>query len=242
MKVTLIQKPQNPLDVIYTAARTCYSAKQIHEIWKDAKNTNQEKKEQLVRSVLESGHLSILEHVSYTFAVDDIIRIITQQLVRHRVAAYSQQSQRYVKMGDLLDAIEKNAPPIIRHSKSAMEAYMVAAKQALDNYNHIFEQLISEGYSQEQAAENARNALPNCCPSNIMFTMNLREFIHVCGVRRCSRAQDTIQELFDWVFEIINDDFPFIGPWLEPQCRRLGYCPETRNSCGLMPLKKEVIR
>ena len=114
MRVKLISMTPNPIDVMWTAARTCYSAKSPIEMWEDryGKTTDGcnhteeyveqciEKHWELVKKVLSSGHESIAENVVFTFSIQEVSRSLTHQLVRHRLACYSQQSQRYVNFKD----------------------------------------------------------------------------------------------------------------------------------------------
>ena len=113
MKVKLISMTPNPIDVMWTAARTCYSAKSPIEMWDDrygatsddCEHTQEyidqciDKHWNLVQKVLSSGHQSIAEHVYFTFAIEGISRACSHQLVRHRAGiVFSQQSQRYVEI------------------------------------------------------------------------------------------------------------------------------------------------
>lgn len=121
MRVKLIQVTQNPIDVMWTAARTCYSEKSPVEMWdeiyypseewqklNDEKYNQQTKKHwNLVKKVLDSGHQSIAEHVYFTFAIEGVDRALTHQLVRHRAGiVFSQQSQRYVQPKNVEDLYE----------------------------------------------------------------------------------------------------------------------------------------
>ena len=127
MKVKLIQATQNPIDVMWTAARTCYSAKSPIEMWDDLElyhnvidglskvedieltideQEQTEKHWNLVKKVLDSGHRSVAEHVYFTFAIEGISRSCSHQLVRHRAGiVFSQQSQRYVEIKEKYEKI-----------------------------------------------------------------------------------------------------------------------------------------
>lgn len=239
MEVTLIQAPQNPIDTIYIACRTCYSDKKIAELAKEALTKSEESKLKLIKTVMSSGHLSTTEHVSFTFAIDGMTRIYTQQLVRHRVAAYSQQSQRYVRMHDIIEEIMENAKLDFNDAPEKLESYRLEVTEAFDNYNKMVEELIESGMDAEEACEHARLLLPNATPSNILVTMNLREIMHVCNIRMCIRAQKEIRSVFTILAKLITDLYPFLKDYLVPKCKMLGYCDE-RKSCGAMP-KKEVV-
>ena len=96
LRVKLLQMTENSLSLIYTACRQCYSASFAGDIFK--KEIDDKEKESFVKKIVESGHESPLEHVKFTFAIEGVSRALTHQLVRHRIASYSQQSQRYVKV------------------------------------------------------------------------------------------------------------------------------------------------
>jgi thymidylate synthase (FAD) len=239
MEVTLIQVPQDPISTIYIAARACYSDKKIAELAKEAKEKSEESKLKLIKAVMSSGHLSTTEHVSFTFAIDGMTRIYTQQLVRHRLAAYSQQSQRYVRMHDIIEEIMENAKLDFGDAPEKLESYRLEVTEAIESYNKMVDELIESGMDSEEACEHARLLLPNATPSNILVTMNLREIMHVCNIRMCTRAQKEIRKVFTTLARMIIELFPFLKDYLVPKCKALGYCDEHK-SCGMMP-KKEVV-
>lgn len=237
MKVTLVQKPTDPMNTIYVAARTCYSEMSVEGIIEEAASISHKEKSRLVRNVIKSGHHSVLEHVSFTFSFDGMSRVATHQLVRHRLAAYSQQSQRYVRMDVSLAEMEKNAPPKISSDPDRLKAYLAGIEVSIENYNNMVEEMLLAGSSKEEACENARMLLPNAIPSNILVTMNLRELIHVCNVRLCTRAQEEIRSGFTALARLISTEIPFLTHYLVPKCRQLGYCPEHK-SCGMIKFRR----
>ncbi len=97
--VKLLEMTQDAISLIYVACRQCYSDKFAGDVFLNESATL-EKKEEFVKKIVSSGHLSPLEHVKFTFAIEGVSRALTHQLVRHRLASYSQQSQRYVKEKD----------------------------------------------------------------------------------------------------------------------------------------------
>lgn len=106
MEVKLLRHTPEPEKTVAMSARLCYSpigAAQLEEKMSD------EQAAKLVRKLVEMGHFSTLEHVTFTFAIEGVSRVLTHQLVRHRIASYSQQSQRYVKEHDF----ETIVPPTI---------------------------------------------------------------------------------------------------------------------------------
>lgn len=222
MKVQLIQVTKNPIDVMWTAARTCYSAKSPVEMWDDLYNDekvlecvakhditraidySKEKEDKhwnLVKKVLDSGHNSISQHVYFTFAIEGVSRALTHQLVRHRLAVYSQQSQRYVEIkediGELChlslelkrDAKDKQDKTVATFEKTEklLEKYFVIEHEIPETMQALLDDLITYKRYIEYGykAEDARAVLPNCTKTNIVMSMDLGELMHVCNLRLC---------------------------------------------------------
>ena len=187
-----------------------------------------------LKSAVASGHESILEHAVYTFEVKGVSRALTHQLVRHRIASYSQQSQRYVDMEDfdyiipksMSDkVIAKSIDPITLEPKEItleME-YM----NIIEDLHKAYKRLIEDGVPEEDA----RYILPNACCTNIIVTMNARELLHFFSLRCCERAQWEIRALANRMLRICKEVSPTIFANAGPTCVQLGYCPEQR-SCG----------
>jgi len=174
----------------------------------------------VLRVILTSGHFSALEHASYTFAVDGVSRAMTHQLVRHRLASYNQQSQRYVSFGDEPCFI---VPPAVAADPAALERYNAANASAFLAYRD----LIDSGVE----AEDARYLLPNAVETKIVVTMNMRELLHFFEVRCCNRAQWEIRELSHRMLELVEPTAPYVFADAGAACRR-GPCPEGKMTCG----------
>ena len=225
MRVKLIQVTQNPIDVMWTAARTCYSAKSPIEMWETRYPENidlldgydnGEKEEivnkhwNLVKKVLDSGHQSIAEHVYFTFAIEGIRRACSHQLVRHRAGiVFSQQSQRYVEIKEDWDTLfdmydETRTEEINNNLKNIANKYFVGVTE--DNYNEYIQILCSYLYKVKQGMkpEDARNILPNATKTNITMSVNFRELIHLCNLRLCTRAQLEIRNLFKEIVKCVK--------------------------------------
>ncbi len=231
MRVTLINYTPKPIETVFTAARTCYSSDGPTEIWNAASSSEKsERMHSLIDRVIASGHLSVLEHITFTFAVEGISRACSHQLVRHRIASFSQQSQRYVAAGD--DAFV--TPPSIKDNPEALRLF----EKSIDAAKRAYEELMSLGIPREDA----RFVLPNATKTNIVMSMNFRELYQVCQIRLCARAQWEIRELFWRVKGEIKGvpELRGLAEYLQPKCVVLGYCPEHR-SCGLMPPRQEVL-
>lgn len=181
---------------------------------------------------LASGHDSVLEHWSATFAIEGISRACSHQLVRHRVASYSQQSQRFVRM----DEPQYVNPMDGTAQLASLEYTMKRAEQdrvfdeAMRNAWKAYARLIELGWKDEDA----RYVLPNACCTNIVVTMNARELRHFLGLRLCARAQKEIRELAQKMLECLKDECPELFENVGPQCEQLGYCPEEKG-CGRYP-------
>lgn len=208
------------------AARLCYSKVGAMEI---LEKTEPAQVARLLDHLLSSGHLSPFEHVSFTFAIEGLSRAASHQLVRHRLASFSQQSQRYVSMKKL----QWVTPPKIQRKTELAEAF----QQAVESAHRLYARMLDEGVP----AEDARYILPNAACTNVVMTMNARELIHVCSVRMCLRAQWEIRELFSHVKEEVETVAPRIASELMIKCDRLGYCDE-KESCGLYPTRGEPRR
>lgn len=131
LKVQLLSYSPNPDKVVSTAAKLCYSPVGIEDIQKKLTDVEVEK---FLTMLINMHHESPLEHVSFTFAVEGISRSCSHQIVRHRIASYSQQSQRYVK----LDQFEYIVPPQISKCKEAKERYIKSMEEAQNAYNEIY--------------------------------------------------------------------------------------------------------
>ena len=236
LKVELLSHTPFPLDVIYLACRQCYYKGSIADV--DLKAIPVEKKEALVRKVVSSGHESPLEHVSFTFAVEGISRACSHQLVRHRIASYSQQSQRYVELKDLPFVI----PPSIEKVDTARKRFLDVISAIETAYQELIAILEQEyGAKGESVYQDARYILPNACETKLVVTMNTRELIHFFAQRCCTRAQWEIRALAYKMLELVRAVLPVVFDPVGPKCELLGYCPEGEFSCGRYPLKEEVL-
>ena len=219
--VHLISRPENMLKTVYTAARTCYSADIPINIYNSS--DDEEKMLKLIERVVGSGHYSVIEHIQVTFAISNVSRACTHQLVRHRHMSFSQKSQRYVKEKGQFDYI---IPPTIEKNpelKAKFEAFM-------DEISKKYLEFTEAGIP----AEDARAVLPNACATSIVASLNLREMIHIANLRLCSRAQFEIRMMVKAMCDELIKVEPWLKPYLVPKCERLGFCDEDK-SCGRMP-------
>lgn len=250
MKVKLIQMTKNPIDVMWVAARTCYSEKSPIEMWEDkygrvsdeCEHTCEwieqctEKHWKLVKQVLSSGHASIAEHVYFTFAIEGISRACSHQLVRHRAGiVFSQQSQRYVEIKeDIFNLLRwEEAKPLL--DKYFTDVNTSNWQEYLDCLKHYLHHI-----QMGMKAEDARAILPNATKTNITMSINLRELMHVSNLRLCTRAQLEIRQLFQAIKKEVEAQDERLASLLVPSCEVHGFCVE-HNCCERKPQLKEVI-
>ncbi len=217
----------------YTAARTCYSEKLPQDIWNDVLEgkVSEEKMRKLLQSVIESGHGTVIEHMNFTFAISGVSRSLTHQLVRHRHATFDQQSQRYVRY--------KNAQYTVPKSIAEDAELLEKFTEAMDGSMELYSDLLGA----EVPAEDARFLYPNGVQTNLVMTVNLRELIHMSGLRLCTMAQWEIRKLFALIKAEMRRTSPFLASFLVIKCISLGYCDERGNRdehCKVRPHKNTV--
>lgn len=232
MKVELIAHTPNPDHVCAVASSTCVS--------QEIPNTENVVLGSL-KGALASGHESVAEHASFTFAIEGVSRALTHQLVRHRIASYSQQSQRYVKM----DGFEYVTPKSILNPEDEEEVHFsfrwchdkwiqvpvdrwIAYTELMDDIRKLYNELVNAGIPEEDA----RYILPNACTTNIVVTMNARELRHFFNLRCCTRAQWEIRALADAMLAEVKKVAPALFKGAGASCVATGRCPEGKKSCG----------
>ena len=224
--VNLISKPKNMLKTVYTACRTCYSADYPINIYNST--DDEEKMLKLINRVISSGHYSTIEHIQVSFAISNVSRACTHQLVRHRHMSFSQKSQRYVKEKGQFDYI---IPPTIEKNDELKAKFV-------DFMNKISEQY-QEFVDAGIPAEDARFVLPNAAASSLVASLNLREMIHLANLRLCTRAQYEIRTMVKMMCDALVAEEPWLKPYLVPKCERLGFCDEDK-SCGRMKTREQL--
>jgi len=177
----------------------------------------------VLEQVLKLGHTSVIEHASFTFAISDVSRSLSHQLVRHRIASYSQQSQRYVNLNEPNYVI----PPSISKNKKMKNAYEETMIAIWKHYNKLLEMKIP--------AEDARYVLPNATCTNIMVTMNARSLLNFFELRCCLHAQWEIRFLANKMLQEVKKVAPTIFKNTGPSCKTKGICPEKKKNCPLYP-------
>lgn len=227
MNVILLSHTPNPDQLVAAAARLCYSpvgAVQLQETMTDKQVTK------LVDDLLSMGHESPIEHVNFTFAIEGVSRALSHQLVRHRLASYSQQSQRYVSE----KAFDFVMPPSIENHQEAREVFLKQMQTIQEGYN----QLLALGMPKEDA----RYVLPNACETKLVMTMNARSLYNFFTKRLCMRAQWEIRQMAALMRTELIKVSPLLFTMTGPVCEREGYCPEGKMSCGRFPVREDKPR
>ena len=238
MKVKILTHTPNLEDVITSAGKLCYSKVGVDEI---SKKSTKEDTERFVKMLSDMGHHSPLEHVSFTFAVEGVSRALTHQLVRHRIASYSQQSQRYVNLEETFDFVYPNA--IINEGLSSEYAEIMdyIHSKYVDLTQKLEEKYLARGIDKrsanKKAIEDARYVLPNACETKIVFTMNVRTLLHFFEKRCCVRAQEEIRLLANEMLRQCREISPTLFNNAGATCKR-GYCNEGSMSCNPNLAKK----
>ena len=216
MKVKMLTHTPNPEAVIASAARLCYSSATIDDLMK--KSEDDESTRKYIDMLMSLGHESPIEHVSFTFGIEGISRACSHQLVRHRIASYSQKSQRYVNETQF----EYVTP----------EAIASDLCRQLASNREIFKSGIDVKAAGKRANEDARMILPNACCTSIIMTMNIRSLFNFFKHRCCNRAQWEIRavamEMWNQCMSVAPNIFKYAGP----DCVTKGKCSEGNMTCG----------
>ncbi len=212
----LLRHTPDPERTVALAARLCYSARGVGEL--DDGLTDREVGA-LVDKLVAMGHFSALEHAQFVFGLEGISRACSHQLVRHRVASYSQQSQRYVTLGE----VRAVAPPAV----AAHPRWGPRFQAKLEEVWELYGAMVADGI----AAEDARYLLPNACETKLVTTMNARELRHFFALRLCRRAQWEIRDLALAMLRAVLPAAPRLFRDAGPGCVR-GACPEGAYTCG----------
>ena len=241
MKVMLIAHTPEPEKIVATAAKLCYSSSDISSL---KEGLTEEKTRSFIEMLASIGHESVFEHVSFTFGIEGISRACSHQLVRHRIASYSQKSQRYVNE----NGFEFITPPEIEELPEGKAEFDRLMEQITESYDKIADlltanhtaRLTAEGLDEKTAAskarklanEDARFVLPNACETKIVVTMNVRSLFNFFEHRCCNRAQWEIRAVAEEMLRLCKETAPNIFCHAGPSCVVSGKCPEGKMSCG----------
>ncbi len=220
MNVKLLQYTPQPDETVAVAARICYAPGDLEELTHSVMTPA--RRREFLAMLLKRGHHTPLEHVAFTFGIEGISRACSHQLVRHRIASFCQQSQRYVEMRDAArDTFV--VPPGIAALPAAEELFRAQMTAARDTYA----QLRALGV----AREDARYVLPSATETALVVTMNGRALLNLFALRLCRRAQWEIRTVAERMLELARNVAPELFAAAGPGCVH-GACPEGASGCG----------
>ena len=219
MNVKLIGFTPNPDKIPAMAAKLTHSKTKPEDLDK----TSDKELKSILKQVMDLGHTSVIEHATFTFAISDVSRSLTHQLVRHRIASYAQQSQRYVNFNDS----NYVTPPKIAKNKKMKEKFDETMQNIWYQYNELLELGIP--------AEDSRYVLPNAACTNIIVTMNARSLLNFFELRCCLHAQWEIRQLANKMLLEVKKIAPTIFNNAGPSCKSKDVCPENKKDCPLYP-------
>lgn len=226
-KVTLLRHTYDAEEIVAMAAKLCYSDADVETIQQGVAQKDQGR---YIKMLVDMGHMSVIEHTSFTFGIEGVSRAFLAQATRHRLASFSVKSQRYVgavkEDGETFNYI---IPPQIESlGKDAVKEYENQMQNMQSWYNSWVEKL---GNAGESSFEDARFILPNAAETKMVVTMNARELRHFFAIRCCNRAQweirDVAWQMLKHCKEIAGELFANAGP----NCVG-GKCTEGKKSCG----------
>jgi len=237
LKVILIRYTPSPEETVALAAKLCYSKAAIENL---KEKITQKDQSAFIEKLMKMGHESVLEHVSFTFGIEGVSRVLLAQLTRHRIASFSVQSQRYVSYENgfgyiIPESINALGEDAVQKYKNQMET--------IEDWYREWQQML--GNQGEKSNEDARFVLPNACETRIIVTMNARELLHFFALRMCNRAQWEIREMAGQMFLLCLETAPSLFSNAGPACIR-GACPEGEKSCGkasqIREARKELLK
>ncbi len=249
-KVTLLAHTPMPEKTVASAAKLCYSASDIGTVMD---GLTDEKAASFVEMLAEIGHESPIEHATFTFGIEGVSRAFLAQITRHRIASYSVQSQRYVK----LDQFEYVLPPEVAEDENAARIYRESMERAQTDYENLTDILKSKHYAEliaagidekkalkdaeKRAIEDARFVLPNACTTQMIVTMNARSLHNFFRHRCCNRAQWEIREVANQMLKLCLSVAPNLFAKAGAPCV-YGACPEGKMSCGKATEVRAAVR
>ena len=218
MEVKLLAHTPDPDMVCAAAAFTSWKKKTTAQLFEEL---SRQEALDFLKMVMGFGHMSVTEHATFTFSISGVSRALTHQLVRHRIASYTQQSQRYVKFSE--DEVKYVTPHTIDKNKEAKELFTEAMASAANAYQRLLKKGIPP--------EDARFVLPNATTTNIVVTMNARELMHLIRLRTCERTQWELREVATEMLKQLKKAAPILFSDGGPACV-IGPCPEGKLTCG----------
>ncbi len=232
LSVRILKYTPAPEELIAMGAKLCYSATDMDKLEAGILAKEQGK---FIEKLMDKEHLSPLEHVCFTFAIEGVSRSLLAQITRHRIASFSVQSQRYVtehsqkNEGKTFDYI---VPPSIEAlGKEYVDKFEKQMETIQGWYDEWCDLVSVDGHKGQ---EDARFVLPNAAETKMIVTMNVRELLHFFELRCCTRAQWEIRELATEMLKLVKKIAPNVFKKAGPSCVR-GGCSEGEMTCGKAP-------
>ena len=204
IKVRLLAYTPNPTQLAIVAAGICVGS---------------EGTEKGLIAAIKSGHESVLEHINYTFLIEDVSRAFLAQITRHRIASFSVESQRYVRYDE---PIAIKTPATVRDGGDRQEIFEDVVRYTHESYCRLLQAGVP--------MEDARLVLPEVTCTKMIVTMNARELRHFFALRCCERAQWEIREVANEMLRLCKETADIIFDDAGAPCVR-GECKEARP-CG----------
>lgn len=220
-EVRLLAHTPEPERLIALSARVCTSPVDFDRL---EDRLDEAKIRKLVRHLVAVGHHSTLEHANFTWLVSGISRVASHQLVRHRIASYSQASQRYIS---LEEDCPFETPPTLAEEGPWRERYARHFRES----HALYKAMVADGIP----CEDARFVLPQAVTTRVLFTMNARTLHHFFALRCCERAQHEIRVVARRMLALAREVCPTVFENAGPPCISEGRCKETQGDCPLRP-------
>jgi len=221
LTLLLLRHTPDPDRLVALAARRCYSARAADDI---EEHLTGDEIERLLGFLRQRNHLSPFEHADFTFSADGISRALSHQLVRHRIASYSQESQRYVNYMKV-PTLPYIVPPSVAKNVEAQKIFDQAMHHTLEAYRAM----VNAGV----APEDARYIFPNAIETKLVFTMNARSLFNFFEQRCCIKAQWEIRQLAFDMLKAVRQVAPQIFKNAGAPCQfaTMPYCRENDAQC-----------
>lgn len=200
MNVKLLTHTPEPEKLVASAAKLCYSAAEIETLMN---NLTEDKIDEFINRLSKMGHESPIEHVTFTFGIEDVSRALLAQITRHRIASYSVQSQRYVDMTNFSYVI----PPVFDKNKTLRKDYVNLMNEIALSYED-FQTRILASILSEQHPELVKKVIFNAALSfgDEAYATSLSEevFEYWYDIEKCP---DGYKEKFDFYLHTFLDAF-----------------------------------
>jgi thymidylate synthase (FAD) len=198
-------KPNSGETLVEFAGRACYRS------WEPGLNPNVTRirtdQREYFANILRSAHGSVLEHANYSFALRNVSRVFTHELVRHRAgSAFSQESLRYVRLTDIGFRVPPSLEPVrdqVVHLVEQLEEFQVdaAEKLGIDEEGLPF-------HVKKEITSALRRLAPIGLSTDIIWTANIRTLRHVIEMRTAEGAEEELRLVFDQIARIMKDEAP----------------------------------